>query len=106
MSSLSSTVSRLKSGVKIAIDNELPTVDRFSLSEGSIEIEPDLYPQYSHPAFIPKLPWRQPTAVESESLINATDIRERSETIAIVKFPEAAISSLQNLITWGEREYG
>ena len=106
MSNLSSTVSRLKSGIKIAIDNDLPTVDRFSLSDGSIEISPDLYPQYSHPAFIPKLPWRESTAVESESLINATDIRERSETIAIVKFPETAISSLQSLITWGETQYG
>jgi hypothetical protein len=106
MSSLSSTASRLKSGVKIAIDNGLPTVDRFSLSAGSIEIEPDLYPQYSHPAFIPKLPWRQPTSLELDSLNSFTNDRETSETIAIVKFPEAAISSLQNLITWGQREHG
>jgi hypothetical protein len=106
MSSLSSTASRLKSGVKIAIDNDLPTIDRFSLSDGSIEIDPDLYPQYSHPAFIPKLPWRAPTAEELASLTSSTDIKERSETIAIVEFPEVAISSLQNLISWGEREYG
>jgi hypothetical protein len=106
VSDVSSTAIRLKSGVKIAIDNGLPTVDRFSLSDGSIEIDPDLYPQYSHPAFIPKLPWRQPTRIENESLINATDIQERSETIAIVKFPEAAISNLKNSIVWGEREYG
>lgn len=106
MSNLSLTAIRLKSGVKIAIDNDLPKIDRFSLSDGSIEIAPDLYPQYSHPAFIPKLPWRQPTTVESESLINDTDIQEHSETIAIVKFPEAAIANLHNLITWGEREYG
>lgn len=106
MSSLSLITSRLKSGVKIAIDKDLPTVDRFSLSDGLIEIAPDLYPQYSHPAFIPKLPWRQPTAVENESLISFTDIQERSETIAIVQFPTTAISSLQNLITWGERVHG
>jgi hypothetical protein len=106
MSSLSLTNNRLKSGVKIAIENDLPTVDRFSLSGGSIEISPDLYPQYSHPAFIPTLPWRQPTAVENESLISSTDIQEQSETISIVKFPTTAISSLQNLITWGERVHG
>jgi hypothetical protein len=106
MSSLSLTTSRLKSGVKIAIDKDLLTVDRFSLSDGSIEIAPDLYPQYSHPAFLPKLPWRQPTAVENESLISSTDIQERSETISIVQFPTTAISSLQNLITWGEGVHG
>ncbi len=105
MSSLSSTVSRLKSGVKIAIDNDLPTVDRFSLSDGSIEIEPDLYPQYSHPAFMPRSPWRQLKATELVSLTSSTDLREQSETIAIVKFPETAIYSLQHLITWGESEY-
>jgi hypothetical protein len=101
-----STIASIKVGVKIAFDSALSTVDRFSLSAGSIEIDPDLYPQYAHPAFIPKSPWRQPTAVESASLISSTDIQERSETIEIVKFPEATISSLQNLITWGEREYG
>ncbi len=106
MSSLSSTASRLKPSVKIAIDRDLSTVERFSLSDGSIEISPDLYPQYAHPAFIPKLPWRYPTTLELDSLTSSTDIQERSETIAIVKFPEVAISSLQNLITWGEREYG
>jgi hypothetical protein len=100
------TIATIKAGVKIAFDPELSTVDRFSLSAGSIEIEPESYPQYSHPAFISKLPWRQPTAVESASLINSTELQERSETIAIVKFPEAAISMLQNLITWGESEYG
>ncbi len=106
MSSVSATASRLKPGVKIAIDNDLSTIDRFSLSDGSIEIAPDLYPQYSHPAFIPKLPWREPTVVELDSLTSSTEIKERSEMIAIVKFPEATISNLQKLITWGEREYG
>ena len=106
MFDLSATAIKLKSGVKIAIDRDLSTVDRFSLSDGSIEVTPDLYPQYSHPAFIPKSPWRQPTEVELASLINSADDRERSETIAIVTFPKSAIVSLQHLITWGECEYG
>jgi hypothetical protein len=106
MSSLASTSSRLKPGVKISIDENLTTVDRFSLSDGVIEIESDLYPQYSHPAFIPRLPWRQPTALEIDSLITAANREHRSETIAIVKFPESTIENIRNLITWGEREYG
>ncbi len=106
MSSISSTSSRLKSGVKISIDNNLVTVDRFRLSDGVIEIEPDLYPQYSHPAFIPKVPWRHPTESELESLTTTVNRENRSETISIVKFPESAIEGVYNSIEWGVQEYG
>ena len=106
MSSLDSTSRRLKSGIKISLDENLSIVDRFRLSDGVIEIEPDLYPQYSHPAFIPKLPWRQPTELELERLTTAAERENHSETIAIVKIPESAIESIQNLINWGRQEYG
>ncbi len=106
MSNLSIAANNLKSGVQISFGDDLPTVDRFRLSDGSIEIAPDLYPQYSHPAFIPKLPWRQPTAAELASLTGSKDVGTTGETISIVKIPEQIISDLQDLITWGEHEYG
>lgn len=106
MSSIFPTPIRLKSGLKIYFSDAPATTDRVSLSGGTIELDPDIYPQYSHPAFIPKLPWRQPSKIELDRLIDRSPSSERSETIAIVKFPESVISGIRNLIAWGEKEFG
>lgn len=97
---------RLKSGLKI-YGADLPiTPDRLRINDGAIEVNSDLYPQYSHPAFISKLPWRQLTDSETEIMTAHINYDDVSQTIAIVKFPESVIGGVQNLIKWGETEYG
>jgi hypothetical protein len=106
MFSRSTTKTVLKSGIKIDLRNAINQVDRLSINNGTIEVDPDLYPQYSHPAFIPKSPWRQLTDLEQKLLLDLVNPVDVSQTIAIVKFPESAINPLRNLIRWGENEYG
>lgn len=106
MSDLAATIGRLKAGIKISFDEPQTSVDRVKLSDGVIELDPDVHSQYSHPAFVPKLPWRQPTALELANLINPEECDCRSETITIVKFPEATLDLLRNTIDRGETEHG
>jgi hypothetical protein len=98
----------LKPGVRISLFDDLPFADRLSLNNGVVEIDPSSYPQYSHPAFIPKTPWRAPTQTEKDILVvsdNSSPINT-SETIGIVKIPELLISPVKNLIKWGVHEHG
>jgi hypothetical protein len=96
----------LKPGLKIYFGNAPITSDRLRINDGTIEVNPDLYPQYAHPAFIPKLPWRHLTDTETELMTTHINSDDVSQTIGIVKFPEAVIDRVQNLIKWGETEYG
>ncbi|WP_373542507.1 hypothetical protein [Chamaesiphon sp.] len=96
----------LRSGLKIYGGDPPMAIDRLRINDGAIEVNPDLYPQYSHPAFIPKLPWRPLTDAETEIMTAHIDPDNVSQTIGIVKFPESVIDRLQNLIKWGATEYG
>lgn len=105
-----SVASELKLGLKVYFKPDLSigvTSDRLKINDGVIELDPDLHPQYSHPAFIPKLPWRSPTADETEIMLSSSfDATNSSQTIGVVKFPISIIQQLQDLITWGSIEYG
>jgi predicted Zn-dependent protease with MMP-like domain len=97
----------LKSGIRIMLSDKSDIKERFQINNGVVEIDPDTYPQYSHPAFIPKSVWRNLTESEEEVLITNNDnLVKTSETIAIVKFPESEISQIKKIIAWGETKYG
>jgi hypothetical protein len=100
--------SLLKSGIKISLPDISSLDERLNINDGVIEITPSLYPQYSHPAFIPKLPWRIPTEIEKNMLVVTpdSDVVDVSENIAIVRIPESEIAPIKNLIAWGNHKYG
>jgi predicted Zn-dependent protease with MMP-like domain len=98
----------LKPGIKIGFSDDISSANRLSINDGVVEIEPDLYPQYSHPAFIPKLPWRSLTETEKDMIVitHDSDSVNPSETITVTKIPELMINPIRNLIEWGESTHG
>jgi hypothetical protein len=103
-------IMELKAGLKVYIEDDLlatDSSDRLRINEGVIEIDPDLYPQYSHPAFIPTLPWRSLTDAETELILvrnnfsfNLSDISQSlGETLNMAaQSPPAKFSLIANTI--------
>ena len=96
------TATALKAGIAIRLADPAQATARIRLSAGNTELILAEYPHYSHPAFIPMLPWLSPTPCEAEMLLTANIDDEYSQTINIVRIPDEVLDKLRSLITAAE----